>query len=116
MNKYAGTQKECYWDVQVSRICGSQWRMLDEYSRNAAWGIAIIKAVLDGARPDINDLSYYLGVDRDTISTPLRNLILNGVFDSDKLTKDAKDLRAGDELAWGYYGGYACGATGPFRP
>lgn len=97
----------------VRRFCGPQWRTLDERSRDAAWGIAIVKAVLDGVVADIRDVASYLCVDQQVIYNAFRNLSLNGIFLRDRIKSDAKILRSMDETAWCYYGGYACGATGP---
>lgn len=97
----------------VRKVCGPQWRSLDERSKDAAWGIAIVRAILDGVPPDLRDLASYLGVDKDILFMAYRNLSLNGAFLCGRIQSDAKLLRSGDQLAWGYYGGYACGATGP---
>jgi len=79
---------------------------------DAAWGIAIVRSVLDGIRPEIGELARYLGVDGDTIADAYFRLSSNGVFKIGRLDRDRDVLNAGDMLAWGYYGGYACGATG----
>lgn len=97
----------------IKKICGAQWKSLPDNERDAAWGIAIVKSVLDGIEPNLQDISNYLGVDRDTLLRPFKNLNMNGVFLHDRIQKDSKALKSEDSLAWCYYGGYASGAIGP---
>lgn len=95
----------------VRQICGAQWRNLPEQERDAAWGVAIVKSVLDGVDPDLHELSSHLGVEKDLLIPAFRRLSLNGVFLTDRIRRDTP-LRRGDQLAWCYYAGYACGAVG----
>lgn len=96
----------------VRNICGSQWRSLSKPEVDAAWGIAIVKSVLDGTKPEIGELSKHLGVESGFIYEAYRRLNLNGIFKTGKLEMDRKLLERDDLLTWGYYGGFACGATG----
>lgn len=98
------------YDFAVKKICGNFWKNLTGSDLDAAWGIAIVYAVLNGVRPELNDLCRYLGVSRDVIGQPFKRLCLN-CFEK-KLDVDAHDLKNWNTLAWGYYGGYASGATG----
>lgn len=105
-----------FFEDIARKMGGHQWRLSDENTKNAGWGMCIIKAILDGVPIELNKLSSYLCVDRDTIFPAFKHLSLNGMFIRDKIWSDANLLRNGDDLTWGYYGGYACGATGPWTP
>lgn len=102
------------YDALMSEMCGD-WRRLQGLEFDAAIGMAIVHAVLDGIEPDAGAISRHLGMDKSTIYKPLENLGLNGVFNG-MIERDRKDLKSYDRLAWGYYGGYAAGVVGPYRP
>lgn len=102
---------ELPYEALVKKVCGSQWRHLPERERDGAFGVAIVKSVLDGVEPDLNEIASHLGIERDFLVQAFRSLSLNGVFCRDFIyTDDA--LRRDDLHAWGYYAGYASGATG----
>ena len=103
---------ELPYERLVRKICGSQWRNLSKPEIDAAWGVAIVKSVLEGVRPEIGEIAGHLGVDIDDIIDAYRRLNLNGLFKSTYLNRDYDCLRNDDLLAWGYYGGYASGAIG----
>lgn len=94
----------------VRNICGPQWRNLSKPDLDAAWGIAMVKSVLDGVDPDVSELAYHLGTTTDVIGDAFYRLNINGIFR--RLNRDRVELSKGDMLTWGYYGGYAAGATG----
>lgn len=95
---------------------GSEWRELSGRDADAAWGMAIIHAVVFGdIPPSANKLSNELRVPFDVIQRPLRNLSLNGVFERDYLAKDIDKLEAYDPSTWGYYAAYASGMAGPVQ-
>lgn len=98
----------------VSSMFGSEWRRGSVQTLNGAWGVAIVKAVIDGAEVDLNAIANHLGVDRRLIRDPFTLLALNGVFMQDKIQKDYKEIKNNGALALGYYAGYAAGLTGPF--
>jgi len=97
----------------IKRLCGSQWRNLPNREQDAAWGMAIVYAVLNGCRPDLASVSRYLKVPKHVVYNAFKRLELNGVFLNNRINKDRAELKRNDVLAWGYYGGYASGATGP---
>ena len=96
---------------RIRKTCGSQWRTLPKPEIDAAWGVAIVQSILDGIQPDIRELSRHLGVDGDKVADAYRRLSLNGVLKRGLVEDDRPALESGDELAWGYYGGYASGAA-----
>jgi len=99
------------WESVVQNMCGHGWRHLQDADLNAAYGMAIVHAILDGARPSIEDVSTYLKIYPDLLENAFRNLAYNGIFINNKIENDAEALRKGDVYAWGYYGGYAANAT-----
>lgn len=103
---------ESPYERLVRKICGSQWRNLPKPEIDAAWGVAIVKSVLDGVEPEINALANHLKLDGGQIVDAYRRLNLNGVFKGQVIENDRRCLESDDILAWGYYGGYASGATG----
>ncbi len=102
-------------ETLVRRVSGSQWRNLPEREKDGAWGVAIVKSVLDGVRPSLGDLSSHLGVDKDVLRKPYKRLSMNGAFWCDKIDKDRASLESLDMLSWYFYAGFAMGATGPWR-
>ncbi len=98
----------------VRRICGKQWRSLSDTEKDGAWGIAIVKSILDGVNSSLEDISLHLGVRSDNITRAWRNLSLNGALLRSRIRKD-NGLIDGDRLAWCFYAGYASGLTGPVR-
>lgn len=95
----------------IKNLCGSNWRMLPEREQDAAWGMLVVKAIINGVDPDLHAVSHHLGVKSEWIEVPFHNLYMNGAFN--KCKKD-RALRKDDVTAWSYYGGYACGMTGPY--
>lgn len=103
---------ELPYERLIRKLCGSQWRNLPKPEVDAAWGVAIVKSVLDGVRPEVGELANHLGTSGDNIIDAYRRLNINGIFKGSTIESDRSCLERGDTLAWGYYGGYACGATG----
>ena len=113
------------YEMLVRKVCGGQWRSLPPREQNAGWGVAIVKSILDGVRIDLTDITSHLGAERHQVQFAHRNLSLNGVFLRGRIWKERHILEAKDHstmgmpsdtmLAWGYYGGMAAGATGPYE-
>ncbi len=95
----------------VRKICGPAWRSLPRTEIDAAWGVAIVKSILDGVQPEVGRLSGHLGVSGDHLIDAYRRLGVNGIFKTGWLESDRKTLESGDLTAWCYYGGYAAGAV-----
>ena len=104
----------------VRKICGPAWRSLPKTEIDAAWGVAIVKSVLDGIQIDdscldrscnLGRLVKYLGVGDEHLIDAYRRLSLNGIFKTGWIENDRKTLESGDLTAWCYYGGYASGAV-----
>ena len=104
--------KEFPYESFMRHHMGENWRYLPEPDIHGAWGIAIIKSVLDGVPLDPESIANHLGVMKWKIQTAFRGLNLNGAFMNNRLEKDRKDLESNDVHAWGYYAGYASGQTG----
>ncbi len=95
----------------VRKVSGRNWRDLSEPDINGAWGVAIVKSVLDGIHPDPREIASHLGVSKEELYPAFRKLSLNGVFLGDTIYNDT-GLLSEDLMAWCYYAGYASGATG----
>ena len=95
----------------VRKVCGHNWRELLEPDIDGAWGVAIIKSVLDGVSPEPREIASHLGVKKEELYTAFRRLNMNGIFMDDQIYNDS-GLLTEDMLAWCYYAGYASGATG----
>lgn len=104
---------ELPYEGLVRKVCGSQWRNLAGAELDAAWGVAIVKSILDGCPSSLSDIAAHLGVERDALQPAYRRLDYNGALRRN-LNDDAA-LKRGDLLAWGYYAGYASGATGTWN-
>lgn len=95
----------------AKKVCGPSWRSLPPNEIDAAWGMLIVRSVLDGAIPRLHGVASFLGVDVSVLKQAFIRLEENGVFHGGMLERDRNLLDAGDELAWGFIGGYAAGAT-----
>ncbi len=98
----------------VRKICGNSWRNLGGKDLNGAWGVAIVKSVIDGVEPNLDELSSHLGVEKDRFRRAYNNLDMNGVFF--KNLDEDQGLIEEDTISWCYYAGYASGAIGPYLP
>jgi hypothetical protein len=102
---------ELPYEGLVRKVCGPQWRTLTGRELDGAWGVAIVRSILDGCRPDLTEIAAHLGVEREALQAAYRSLSQNGVFCRNRIESD-RTLRKDDLLAWSYYAGYASGATG----
>ncbi len=102
---------ELPYEGLVRRVCGHQWRNLSGRELDGAWGVAIVKSILDGCRSDLSEIASHLGIDRESLQSAYRSLSMNGVFCRDRIESD-KILRTDDLTAWSFYAGYASGITG----
>ena len=96
----------------ISNIFGDNWRYLQEPDVHGAWGVAILKSILDGVEPKLVKIAAHLNVEKWRLHKAYRHLFLNGVFLGDKIEQDRSALEAGNFHAWGYYAGYASGHAG----
>jgi len=110
IKKNSSTRLPC--ESAVVRVHGEKWRELPERDIDGAWGVAIVRSVLDGVSPNLHDLGFHLGVHSDSLRSAFMRLSMNGVFLRDQIYKDRKDLNRNDMLAWCWYAGLASGATG----
>jgi hypothetical protein len=99
----------------VAGVCGEKWRTLENNEIDAAWGVAVVRSILDGIDNEPREIANHLGVDTGDIYDAWRRLMMNGALVTRNLNRDRRALNAGDQLAWGYYAGYAAGAVGPVR-
>ena len=97
-------------DKLVKRMCGVQWKSLKGVEYDAAVGMLLVKAVLDGVDPSVKNLSYYLGVNGSMFFRAFTNLSLNNAFG--RIYYDRGSLNRNDKTVWGYYGGLAAGIAG----
>jgi hypothetical protein len=109
-------QIDMLYEDLVCEVCGDNWRYGSRSAINSAWGVAIVRSILDGVAPRLKDLCDHLGVDRGVIIEAHRLLSLNGAFLRNRIYADSEALEGDDMCAWRYYAGMACGATGPYRP
>lgn len=101
---------------------GPNWRSLSPRDRDSAWGVAIVRSVLDGVRPSLTELSSHLGVPIMLIKKAYNQLAVNGVFRGDKIRSDRiltewkeKGKVTNDSMKlipWCYYAAYASGDVG----
>lgn len=101
----------------VRKICGDGWRNLPSPDIDGAWGVTIVRSVLDGVAPlrepwMLRQIAAHLGVQQYDLQDAFTRLNLNGVFLRDRIYKDRKTLNNNDVHAWCQYAGIASGATG----
>ena len=97
----------------VRKICGSNWRNLPDPGIDGAWGVAIVRSIVDGVRPNTLAISAHLGVHVSSLRRSFHNLEMNGVLSS---IENDDGLNTTDYLPWSYYAGYAGGYIGPYKP
>lgn len=101
----------------IRKIYGEGWRNFSSPDIDGAWGVAIVRSILDGvAAPRepwmLRQIATHLGIQQYELQTAFTRLNLNGVFLRDRIYKDRKALNNNDVHAWGQYAGIASGATG----
>lgn len=96
----------------IKKMCGSQWKSLPTHEQDAAWGMIIVSCVLDGVKPILPVIAKHLKVPKYLLFNAFKRMSMNGIFLGNKIEQDRVALNNWDEIAWGYYGGYASGATG----
>lgn len=105
---------DLYGEYLIRSVYGPQWRQLSQEDIDGAFGIAIIKSIIDGkTETSLRDVSNFLGVRENVIEMAHYRLFMNGIFlhDSDRIMKD-HGLIGSDIVPWCYYAGIASGATG----
>ena len=107
---------ELPYEKLIEKVFGIQWRTLPEADINGALGVAIVKSVLDGLPPELGEISSHLGVNKETLREPYKNLNMNGIFRRNRIQEDALALNNEDLFAWSYYAAYAAGIIGPWLP
>lgn len=106
---------ETPYEEFITKICGEEWRSFSKEEVDGAIGVAIVKSVLDGIAPELNELSSHLGVPKYQLRAAYYALSMNGVFLRDRIHNDKKALESGKAYPWCYYAGYASSLTGPWR-
>ncbi len=102
----------------VRRIIGEGWRNLPSDEIDGAWGVAIVRSILDGVGGDnephwrLRSIAHHLGVDSENLKDAFMRLSLNGVFRGSKIHDDRRALNKLEILGWCYYAGVAQGAIG----
>ena len=115
MNKQDSSELPC--ERLVRKICGEGWRNLPSPDLDGAWGVAIVRSVLDGVAVPrepwmLRQIATHLGVHKIELQSAFTRLNLNGIFLRDRILKDRKVLNNNDLHAWCQYAGIASGATG----
>ena len=95
----------------VRRFCGSDWRTSSQIDMDGGFGVAICKAILEGANINLIELSRILCTDPDTLAPAYERLSMNGYMKDGKIKNDAT-LSKDEYLAWGSIAGISGGATG----
>lgn len=98
----------------LTRMCGPGWENLPDCDLQAVYGMAIVRAVLNLRNSDIRAVCMHLRTDRHILEKAYHNLSMNGIFRNNCIESDRKELEEEDITVWGYYGGYASGATGTY--
>lgn len=101
----------------VCRVIGEGWRNLSSEEIDGAWGVAIVRSILDGVGSNelhwrLRSIAAHLGVDSENLKDAFMRLSLNGVFQGNRIYEDRRSLNKLETLAWCYYAGLAQGAIG----
>lgn len=120
------SQSRLPYNGLIQRVCaprGEDWRNLPSPEIDGAWGVAIIRSILDGvinlngsksfkSSSHLRVVASHLGVDTETLWPAFMRLSLNGILMHDNIRKDKKALNDNDIHAWCHYAGYASGVIG----
>lgn len=96
----------------VRRVCGDDWRTVNDAERHGGYGVACIKAFMRGVRPSAVDLAAHLQVTPDEIATAYNRLNRNGVFSHRWAAKRDTLLQTEDDHAWSHIAAIAGGFVG----
>ncbi len=110
IKKNSTTRLPC--ESAVVRVHGEKWRELPGRDLDGAWGVAIVRSVLDGVFPNLHDLGHHLGVHSDSLRAAFMRLSMNGMFLRSQIYNDRKALNNNDIHAWCYYAAIASGHNG----
>ena len=103
---------------QISGICGSDWRTVNQQERNGGYGVACMIAFLHGVSANLSDIAFYLGVTTDEITPSFIRLHKNGFFTNNRGSRKDKALlyQINDDIestrAWCFVAAVAGGITG----
>jgi hypothetical protein len=107
------------YENRVREICGDEWRTTEANERDGGYGVAIMVAYLNGARPTLDDMSRHLRVDIEEIEIAFRRLQANGVFLPDYDTRNDLAILEDNSVdpveirtAWATIAGQASGFVG----
>jgi hypothetical protein len=107
------------YENNVKEICGDNWRETDSNERDGGYGVAMMIAFLNGARPNLDDFSRHLKVEISEIETAYRRLQSNGVFTPSYNAKNDPVLLGEHDIepieiraAWAIVAGQASGFVG----
>jgi len=100
------------YDKSIAQICGAGWRNLPPDEVDGAIGIAIMKSVADGVKPEISEIASHLGVPNALVERPFWRLSYNGVFLESWVNADREKIMRDDQLALCFYAGWASGLSG----
>jgi hypothetical protein len=103
---------EMPYEGVIKKVCGSNWRSGDDPEVDGAIGIAIVKSVADGVRPEIREISEHLGVSVSELKQAFERLAGNGIFRQGIIEKDLTSIQSGDPQTLYWYHGWASGLTG----
>ncbi len=105
------------YEDSVRRVCGDNWRSVGREERDGGYGVACMKAFLQGVRPSVSDLSSHLQVSIDEIVAAHTRLLRNGAFTprfnakrDEALLKNINEDDA--QRAWGHIAALAGGFIG----
>lgn len=96
----------------VRRVCGDDWRTVNDAERHGGYGVACVKAFMRGVRPSAADLATHLQVTPDEIATAYNRLNRNGIFSHRWAAKKDAELQRDSEFAWAHIAALASGFLG----
>ncbi|MFA5599856.1 MAG: hypothetical protein WDA06_04590 [Phenylobacterium sp.] len=65
----------------VEQICGRGWANASDDERNGGYGVAMVIAYMNGAKPDLDSLSFHVGVPATQLAKAFARLNQNNMFD-----------------------------------
>ncbi len=86
------------YEDHVRKVCGESWRTIDEQEAQGGYGVACMKAYLQGVKPSLPEISKHLGVTPDEIGGAFIRLLRNGAFNRDSRRQPCWDAKNDHQL------------------
>lgn len=79
------------YELEIKKICGEDWKTVNDAERDGGYGVAIVIAYLRGVKPTLSELSKHIGVAPDELSRAFSRLFKNKAIGKNETWNMKKD-------------------------